>query len=80
MVLKGTRCKDVEAREKATGFHVAAQDLIRRCIAERAPNDADRVTDFVSTTMAGLSASARHGLLATAKLSSLALDHALSSR
>ena len=78
MVLEGTRCNDPEARDAALGFHNAAQDVIRKAIAERYPQEADRVTDFVCTTMAGLSASARHGqgldrLLATAQLAGKAL-------
>lgn len=82
MVLEGTRCNDMEAREAACGFHVAAQDVIRNIIAERYPQDADRLADFVCTTMAGLSASARHGqsldrLLATARLAGIALAQAI---
>ncbi|SMP66867.1 TetR/AcrR family transcriptional regulator [Noviherbaspirillum suwonense] len=78
MVLEGTRCNDLEARGAALGFHTAAQDVIRNAIAERYPQEADRVADFVCTTMAGLSASARHGqgldrLLATAQLAGKAL-------
>lgn len=82
MVLEGTRCNDAQARELARGFHLAAQDFIRQAIAERYPQEADRVADFVTTTMAGLSASARHGqslerLLASARLAGQALVHAL---
>ncbi|MDB5958791.1 MAG: TetR family transcriptional regulator [Massilia sp.] len=82
MVLEGTRCNDPEARDAATGFHIAAQDFIRQRIAERYPQQADRLADFVCTTMAGLSASARHGhslerLLATAQLAGAALSQAL---
>ena len=82
LVLEGTRCNDPEARDAACGFHVAAQDTIRRSIAERHPQDADRLADFVCTTMAGLSASARHGqgldrLLATARLAGVAIKQAL---
>ncbi len=78
MVLEGTRCNDTEAREAAMGFHIAAQEFIRNTIADRCPQEASRVTDFVCTTMAGLSASARHGqsldrLLATARLAGKAL-------
>lgn len=73
MVIEGTRCDDAQARDAAAAFHVAAQDVIRRAIAERCPQEADRLADFVCTTMAGLSASARHGqsidrLLGTARL------------
>ena len=69
---------EAEAREAACVFHVAAQDAIRRFIAVRHPDEADRLADFVSTTMAGLSASARHGhslerLEATARLAGMAL-------
>ena len=82
MVLEGTRCHDAEARTAASAFHLAAQDVIRRAIAARHPEDADRLADFVSTTMAGLSASARHGqnlerLLATAQLAGMAIRQAL---
>ena len=82
LVLEGTRCNDREARDAALGFHVAAQALIRNAIAERYPQEADRLADFVCTTMAGLSASARHGqsldrLLATARLAGNALSAAL---
>lgn len=82
MVLEGTRCNDPEARGAALGFHTAAQDVIRNAIAERYPQEADRVADFVCTTMAGLSASARHGqgldrLLATAQLAGKALADVL---
>jgi len=82
LVLEGTRSNDPEARDAACGFHVTAQDVIRRAIAERYPQEADRLADFVTTTMAGLSASARHGqgldrLLATARLAGMALRQAL---
>ncbi|MES2898323.1 MAG: TetR/AcrR family transcriptional regulator [Pseudomonadota bacterium] len=82
MVLEGTRCNDPEAREAALGFHIAAQELIRNAIAERHPHEAAALADFVCTTMAGLSASARHGqslerLLATARLAGTVLVQAL---
>lgn len=83
MVLEGTRCNDPDARGAARSYHIAAQDFIRDAIAQRYPQEADRLADFVCTTMAGLSASARHGqsldrLLASARLSGLAIVHALS--
>jgi TetR/AcrR family transcriptional repressor for divergent bdcA len=82
IVLEGTRCNDPEARGAARGFHEAAQAFIRNTIAERYPREADGVADFVCTTMAGLSASARHGqsldrLLATARMAGTALAQAL---
>lgn len=84
MVLEGTRSNEAQAREAACVIHVAAQDAIRRFIAERHPEDADRLTDFVCTTMAGLSASARHGqsmerLEATARIAGAALMQACGS-
>ncbi|MDI3380030.1 TetR/AcrR family transcriptional regulator [Xenophilus aerolatus] len=82
LVLEGTRCNDEQARAAAGTFHVAAQQQIRDFIAQRHAEDADRLADFVSTTMAGLSASARHGqsldrLLATARLAGLACVQAM---
>ena len=82
MVLEGVRSNEAEAREAACVFHLAAQDVIRSFIAERHPADADRLADFVCTTMAGLSASARHGqslkrLQSTARLAGMALAQAL---
>ena len=82
LVLEGTRCNDREAREAACVFHAAAEDMIRRYIAARYPEEAERLTDFVSTVMAGLSARARNGygldrLLASARLAGLALAQTL---
>ena len=82
LVLEGTRCSDREAREAARAYNLAAEDSIRRYIAARHPEAAERVTDFVSTTMSGLSAKARNGhgpdrLLATARLAGLALAKAV---
>lgn len=82
LVLEGTRCNDNEAREAARAFHVAAEDMVRGYIAARHPEEAERLTDFVSTTMVGLSAKSRNGhglerLLATARLASLAIAQAL---
>ncbi len=82
LVLEGTRCNDGEARAAARVFLHAAEDTIRAYVATRHPDAAERITDFVSTTMAGLSAKARDGhredrLLATARLAGLALAQAL---
>lgn len=78
LVLEGIRCNDQEARKSAGVFHAAAEDMIRTYIAERYPDEANRLTDFVGTTMAGLSAKARNGhsldrLLSTARLASRAI-------
>lgn len=82
LVLEGTRANECEVREAARTFNLAAEDVIREYIAARHPEEASRLTDFVSTTMSGLSAKARNGhgleqLLATARLAGLALTQAL---
>ncbi|MEH6718986.1 MAG: helix-turn-helix domain-containing protein [Aurantimonas endophytica] len=82
VVVEGTRCNDREAREAALVLNLAAEAAIRQYVAARHPADAERVTDFVCTTMFGLSAKARNGhgldqLLATARLASLSLAQAL---
>lgn len=84
LVLEGTRSNDRDAREAACAFNLAAEAAIRDYIAARHPNAAGIVTDFVSTTMSGLSAKARNGheldqLLATARLASTALSQALAA-
>lgn len=85
LVLEGTRCNDAEAREAARVYNRAAEDVIRAFVAARHPDEADRVTDFASTVMSGLSAKARHGhsveqLLATARLAASAIAQALPAR
>jgi TetR/AcrR family transcriptional repressor for divergent bdcA len=82
MVVEGTRSNDRDAREAACTLGLAAETVIHDYVAARHPEDAGRLTDFVSTTMSGLSAKARNGhgldqLLATARLAGLAITHAL---
>lgn len=82
LVIEGTRCNDRDARGAACTYNQTAESAIRDYIAARHPEAADRVTDFVSTTMSGLSAKARDGysldqLLASARLASAALASAL---
>ena len=82
LVLEGTRCNDAEAREAARTRSQDAEIVIREYISARHPKQAERLTDFVATTMAGLSAKARNGhgrdqLLATARIAGLALTQAL---
>jgi len=62
LVIEGTRCDDEEARAAACAFHDAAGEMIRAYVAERYPDDAQRIADFVCSTTAGLSAMARNGL------------------
>ncbi|MFO6431645.1 TetR/AcrR family transcriptional regulator [Erythrobacter sp. W302b] len=85
LVLEGTRCDDPEARRAALSFNQAGEAVIREYIKARHPEEAQRLADFVSTTMSGLSAKARHGhsleqLLATARLAALAIEQALSDQ
>lgn len=82
LVLEGSRSTDPDAREAARACQAAAEDMIRHFIAARHPDQAERLTDFVGATMAGMSAKARQGLglsrlLATAHLASLALAQTL---
>jgi|SRR5690554_1976815 len=82
LVLEGLHSDDAIARTAARTAHAAAEDTLRRYIAERHPEQAACLTDFVSTTMAGLSAKARNGhdldrLLATVGLANLSVAHAL---
>lgn len=82
LVTEGIRCNDPEARGAAQVFYVAAVGNIRRYIADRHPDEADRMADFIATVMAGLSAKAREGygldrLLGVARVASLGLAEAL---
>ena len=82
IVVEGTRCMDPEAREASRAAQAAAEEVIRRYIAARHPGEADRLTDYIITTMTGLSAQARNGhgldrLLATARLAGQAIAQAL---
>jgi len=84
IVLEGCGSSDQEARTAARAAHVAAERVIFDYIAERHPEQARDVTDYVSTVMNGLSAKARMGqsqeqLLASARLASLALAQVLES-
>lgn len=84
LVLEGTRCNDPEAREAARARNLAAEDMLRDYIAARHPEQAEAVTDFVSTTLSGLSAKARDGfrleqLLSTARLASFSLKQVLTA-
>jgi TetR/AcrR family transcriptional repressor for divergent bdcA len=78
LVLEGVRCNDPGAREAALAYNLAAEGVIREYLASRCPEQAEQLTNFVSTIMSGLSAKSRSGhdvnqLLATARLAGLAL-------
>ena len=82
LVIEGARCQDRDARAATSAFHVAAEDAVRAYVAERYPEAADRVTDYIGTVMIGLSARARTGhdldrLLAAARLAGEALSREL---
>lgn len=82
LVVEGARCDDREAREAAHLLQAAGEGAIHAFIAARHPDEAGTLTDFVSTTLDGLSAKARSGhgadrLLATARLAGLALAQAI---
>ncbi len=77
LVIEGARCTDRDAREAAVCFLAAAENMLRSYIAARCPDNAERLTDYMSTVMAGLSANARNGhdldrLRATARLAGAA--------
>ena len=85
LVLEDTRCRDDGARAAACGLRQDAERMIHDYIAARHPAQAQGLTDFMSMTMAGLSAKARAGesaerLLAMARLSGLAIGQALGVR
>jgi TetR/AcrR family transcriptional repressor for divergent bdcA len=82
LVLAGTSAHDEGARTAACAAHAGAEDLVRAYVAARHPALAERLTDFVSLTMVGLSAKARQGvpldrLVETARTASLAIDRLL---
>ncbi len=78
LVVEGTRCNEPDARQASRVWRNAAEETIRNYIAARYPDKADGLTDFVGTTMVGLSANARDGysvdrLVAIARLAGKAL-------
>ncbi|WP_377295885.1 TetR/AcrR family transcriptional regulator [Rhizobium sp. SGZ-381] len=85
LVVEGTRCDDPGARDAACAAQAHAEAVIRAFIAARHPEAADRMTDFVSSTMSGLSAKARNGLdadrlLAIARMAGRAVAQELSGK
>ena len=82
MVLEGIHSHDPEARDIAFQHYHAAETAIYDYIARRHSESAQRVTDFMSTVMSGLSAKAREGhsieqLCATAALAGGAIKNLL---
>ncbi|WP_137154853.1 TetR/AcrR family transcriptional regulator [Rhizobium sp. FKL33] len=84
LVLESVGCHDETARAAAQVFHRAALERLRAFIANRHPDKAEQVTDFIGAVMAGLSARARDGLeldrlLAAARLGAAAIAEELST-
>lgn len=82
LVLEGIHCNDSAARKAACELHSAAENSIREYITRRDPQNAVRLTDYMATLMAGLSAKARAGdslerLQETVRLAGLALEQRL---
>ncbi|MBK1793915.1 TetR/AcrR family transcriptional regulator [Devosia sp. WQ 349] len=82
MVLEGMHCSDVAARDAAQKMQAAARQTIADHLQQAVPSKAEQLTDFMTTTLAGLSASARNGhglerLLATADMASQAVRSVL---
>lgn len=82
LVVEGTRCNDAQAREAALAYNLAVETQIRDHIAKRHAAEAAVLTDFVATTLFGLSAKARNGhrldqLRTTARLASSAIRSVL---
>ena len=82
LVVEGTRSNDPDAQAAACVYHDGAEALIHDHVAARFPDEARRITDFMITVMAGLSATARRGhgaerLLTSARIAGQALMHEL---
>lgn len=61
MVIEGVQASAEEARQAATVYLEGAEGVIRAFVAARNPDAADRVTDYMTTVMMGLSVNARRG-------------------
>lgn len=61
MVIEGVQSIDEDARRAATVFLEGAEAAIRAFVAARHPDAADRVTDYMTTVMMGMSVNARRG-------------------
>jgi TetR/AcrR family transcriptional repressor for divergent bdcA len=86
LVLEAARCDDAAVRTLARANGVTAlRTAIRRFVAETHPLEADRLADYVATTMVGLSSVARAGmerqkLLAVAEVASQGVIATLQAR
>ncbi|EGT5701540.1 TetR/AcrR family transcriptional regulator [Cronobacter sakazakii] len=82
LVLESIRCNDPGVRTATCELHAAAEASIKAYIARRNVHDAGRLTDYMGTVMAGLSAKARAGysperLQEIVRIAGLALEQSL---
>ena len=82
MVIEGVQSIDGDAKRAAMVFLVGAEAAIRDFVAARHPEAADRVMDYMTTVMMGLSTNARRGhdharLLESARLAVGGLERAM---
>lgn len=82
LVIEGMRCSDPEARQAACSLSAASLERIHGFVADRHPELAETLTDYVATVMTGLSTLARQGqgperLLASARLAGRAIAAAV---
>jgi len=69
LVLDSTRnCSDPEVRRLTDRLRAEGRERLRRRIAQEFPEAADVLADYVTVTLAGLSASARDGMAPAALL------------
>lgn len=85
MVIEGVQAIDDDARRAAMVFLMGAEAAIRDFVAARHPEAADRVVDYMTTVMMGLSTNARRGhdharLLESARLAVGGLEQAMAPR
>ncbi|AWN47722.1 TetR family transcriptional regulator [Methylobacterium terrae] len=84
LAIEGARCNDPAARGAARALTGAAEDVIRRFVAQTHPAAAEGLSDYVVTMMVGLSTMAREGhgperLLATARFAGRVLAQAIAA-
>lgn len=82
MVIEGVQSIDEDAKRAAMVFLVGAEAALRDFVAARHPEAADRVMDYMTTVMMGLSTNARRGhdhdrLLESARLAVGGLERAM---
>lgn len=61
LVLESMRANDPEIRQMASGIGRSAVDAVRHYVSRTRPDLAERLSDYVAVTMAGLSSAACNG-------------------